>query len=130
MKKIYCKCGCRDKVILGNTYINGHNSKGNLINLGRKYTQETKDKMSISRIGHVAWNKGGQLTEEHKQKISQSSKGKIISKKQREKISKAKKGLKFTIEHRVNISKAHIGKKRKPFTKEHKRKLRIAGIMC
>ena len=59
---------------------------------------------------------GSRLTEEHKQKISEANKGKIVSKETREKISKANKGKpgpnkgkKFSKETREKISKSKIG---------------------
>lgn len=47
--------------------------KGNKINLGRKATDETKAKMSESRKGRKAWNKGIPHTEEAKKKMSESA---------------------------------------------------------
>jgi hypothetical protein len=39
-------------------------------------------------------------------------------------ISKALKGRKITEEWRKNMSLSHLGKKREPFTDEHKKRLR------
>jgi hypothetical protein len=68
----------------------------------------------------------------------EGSTGRIISDAARKKMSLAKKGKTYTEEHRKNMSAAHknvsdeskkkmslakIGKKRKPFSEEHKRKI-------
>ena len=48
-------------------------SKGRLSPmLGKKHSEETKRKMSLSHVGHIAWNKDKKLSEEHKRKLSQS----------------------------------------------------------
>jgi hypothetical protein len=52
-------------------------------------TSETRQKISNTLKGHVAWNKGISPTNDAKQKMSQAKLGKICS-----------------IEHRLNISKA------------------------
>jgi group I intron endonuclease len=44
---------------------------------GKKHSEETKQKISESNKGKEAWNKGLPLSEETKQKISESNKGKI-----------------------------------------------------
>ena len=72
-------------------------------NLGERYTEETKRKMSKDRIGKF-------VSEETKQKISKSKKGHKKSKETRERMSKAKKGIIFTEEHRKNLGKASLGR--------------------
>jgi hypothetical protein len=68
---------------------------------GKTHTKEARDKIIAANLGKVR-------TEESKQKQSESTKGKIVrDEKYREKMSEVKKG-----------------KKRKPFTEEHKAKLR------
>ena len=52
-------------------------------------SDETKQKISNTLKGHVAWNKGVSPTDDAKYKMSQAKLGKICS-----------------IEHRLNISKA------------------------
>lgn len=37
---------------------------------GKKHSQETRDKMSEAKEGYIPWNKGGHLTQEHKDKLS------------------------------------------------------------
>lgn len=49
---------------------------------------------------------GHKHSEEHKKKISLSSKGKIITKEQREKISNSLKGRKLSLEHKLKIKES------------------------
>ena len=49
MKRIYCKCGCKEKVTPGKTYIHGHNRPW----LGYKLTEEHKDKIRKTLTGVV-----------------------------------------------------------------------------
>lgn len=57
-----------------------------------KFSDETRKKMSLSKIG----------------------KTRIISKEHREKLSKAKKGKMFSDKHKLNLSKSSINKNAKP----------------
>ena len=43
---------------------------------GKTHSEETKEKISKSNKGKIAWNKGKPLSEETKEKISKSNKGK------------------------------------------------------
>ena len=61
------------------------------------------------------------MTEETKQKLRAINTGKILSDETRKKMSLAQKGRKITWANK--ISEAKIGKKRKPFSEEHKRKI-------
>ena len=77
---------------------------GNNWNLGRRHTQEAKEKMSKAVKGRKCSdekkdklrkiNTGKHHTQETKDKIAASSKGRTLSKKSRDKISKANKGTK------------------------------------
>jgi 5-methylcytosine-specific restriction endonuclease McrA len=61
---IFCLCGCEQAVKKGNKYIHGHNKP----NLGKKFSEKTRNKMSImhkgqmsgmkGKKGRTAWNKG------------------------------------------------------------------------
>jgi len=65
-------------------------------------------------------------SEETKQKMSKSLKGRVFSKKWKMKISKALLGKKkkpFSEEHKKKISESNIGRKRKPFSEETRRKM-------
>lgn len=60
--------------------------------LGKKHTEESKQKMSESKKGQPAWNKGIPLTEETKLKLSASLKGREISAYCRQRISETHRG--------------------------------------
>lgn len=66
------------------------------------HTQETKEKMSKS-------SKGKAKSEDHKQKISNATTGKILSQETKDKISKSKMGVKLSQETRDKISKSMKG---------------------
>lgn len=75
--------------------------------LGRKHTEETKKKMSLS--SKHKGPKGIPLSEDHKRKISESQKGKIISDKTREKMklawkNRAKIGVSEETRKKLSIS--------------------------
>jgi hypothetical protein len=62
--------------------------------LGKTHNEETRKKMSKAKKDYVPWNKGKKLkplSEEHKLKISNSSKGRIITDETRKKMSEANK---------------------------------------
>lgn len=118
-------------------------------NSGRKCSEETKIKMSLTRKGKVPWNKnitgyhvfvdeetkkrmlekrrgkpgsmkGKHHSEESKLKISCKNKGLKRSEEQRKNYSNALKGIKFSDEHRRKLSES--GKK-KVFSDSHKENL-------
>lgn len=72
-------------------------------NKGIPHTDETKENISKSLKGRV-------LDDEWKKKLGLVNKGRKRSKETGEKISKALKGKIFSIEHRQNISKSRKGK--------------------
>ena len=71
---------------------------------GYKHTEETKKVLSELKIGNV-------LSDEHKEKISNSLKGIKKTKKHSENISKGLTGKKLSKEHRQKLSEARMGKK-------------------
>lgn len=77
---------------------------------GRKHTNESKLKMSISKKGKIYWNKDYHLSKQHKQKISDAHKGKPKSEETKLKLSIAHRGKVLTEEHKKNISKSQKGK--------------------
>jgi group I intron endonuclease len=93
--------------LLGNTYA-----------LGYCHTDETKLKISIANLGHS-------LTEEHKEKLLATHKGKSLSEETRAKISAALLGRKQTEEH---IAKAHAARKGKKLSDETKARIRAAKL--
>ncbi len=77
-------------------------------NKGKPMSQEQKEKISESTTGRVSHNKGKTMSEEQKAKISDSNKGKIRSVETREKMAKSKLGNnnaagKRTEEQKLNI---------------------------
>ena len=98
-----------------------------------KHTKEAKRKMSLA-------HKGKHLSEETKRKIGIGSKrtmylrptfnnkGRKHSEASKLKMSEVKKGKHRSEETKKKISLARKGKKRLPFSKEHKRRIREAHI--
>lgn len=69
-------------------------------NMGKRLSEETKKKISLTSKGRVAWNKGvkgiyklGERSPEVKLKIGLANKGKVCSEEARLKMSKTKKQL-------------------------------------
>jgi hypothetical protein len=88
---------------------------------GYKHTPEQNKKKSERMMGRTS-TRNGPLTEEHKRNISKAKKGKA------QPWNTHNKGRKHTPEARENMSKAKLGKKRGPYTEEHKRALRNAWV--
>lgn len=65
-------------------------------------SEETKQKISNSNKGRIGWNKGKHLSEEHRKKISESSKGKPGT----------RLGLKTSEETKRKLSLANKGNKK------------------
>jgi group I intron endonuclease len=80
-------------------------------NLGIKWSEESKKKLSEIRKGKPSNKRGTKLSEETKRKLSEINKGKIIPPEQREKISFANKGKKMTEEQKLKLSIANKGRK-------------------
>jgi group I intron endonuclease len=98
----------------------------------KKYDTLTPNGYNISPTG--GHNVKGCISEETKQKISESNKGKHfysgmygknLSKEAKEKISKFRKGRKLTEKHKINISKGNKGRKH---SEETKNKIRIGNL--
>ncbi len=92
---------------------------------GKKLSEETKRKISKSKKERYAkglvksWNKGKNLSKEHREKLKISHLGKTP-------WNKGKKGLpKHTEEHKQKISNSL---KNKVFSEEYRKKLRLAAI--
>jgi very-short-patch-repair endonuclease len=84
-------------------------------NKGRTLSNETKEKMSISKLGHPSYLK--HQTKEAKLKISKALKGHYVSEITRKKFSKIHKGKHLSKEAKEKMSKAKLGK---PLSEEHK----------
>lgn len=85
--------------------------------LNMTVSDETRKRLSIANTG----KSNGPLSEDHKQKISKSSKGRITSPQHKENISKTKKGMVFSKKHKSNLSTAAM--KRTPMSEETKLKI-------
>jgi group I intron endonuclease len=93
-------------------------------------SKESIEKMSASRKGKPAWNKGktgGHLTESHKKKISETekghpgyNKGRKMSSETCQKMSESRKGKEHSEEWKLNISKSTKGR---TFSEETKKKM-------
>lgn len=132
-----CKCGCERETKWHkhkkkyNRFINGHN-RGML---GKKHTDETCQKMAVSK-------KGKKHTEEAKKKMSKFQKGKKCTEETKRKISEARKGKIFSEVHCRNIAlaKQNMPKKTRQkisetlmghrHSKETLLKLSIAHMKC
>jgi len=83
---------------------------------GKHHSQKTRKKMSEA-------HKGKKVSEETKQKLRQINLGKRLSPEHRQKIKNTLKGRKIPENVKKKISLGLIGKKRKPFSEEHKKKI-------
>jgi hypothetical protein len=104
---------------------------------GRKFSQESRQRMNLSAKGENNSNYGKLASEETKRKMSEAGKRKVFSEEHRKNISLAKKGVKCSEEHKRNISLSKSGEnhpnwgksssmKGKQHAKESKEKTRIA----
>ena len=107
-----------------NTKIDGYNSTdggdGGL--LGYVFSEETKRKISLSRIGAKNPNFGKHLSKEHRRKISEAQKGKVSP----------TKGKTLSEEHKRKLSISHSGKNCYMYGKKHfeRVKKKISESLC
>lgn len=110
--------------------------KGHIINLGKKFSEETKQKIGLKHKGKVLSEetkqkmsnskKGIRLSEQHRQNLSLSHKGNVSYWKKGEHFSlntEFKKGHKHSEKMKKKISLACKGVKKSPRSKEHRRKI-------
>jgi len=69
-----------------------------------KQTAETRQKISNTLKGHIAWNKGISPTSDAKEKMRQAKLGKICSLEHRDNISKAKRNISEETRKRLSES--------------------------
>lgn len=80
-------------------------ARGNKNCLGRKASEESKEKMSLSHKGQIPWSKGKKLTNEHKEKMSIAKIGKTPwNKGLKGRQIPWNKGKEHSAEHRANLS--------------------------
>jgi hypothetical protein len=93
-------------------YTEEHKRKLSIAQKGKKFSEETKRKLSDANKGQVPWNKGktGVYTEETKKKMSDANKGKNLSEEHKKKISESLKGKKFSEETKKKMSDAMKGR--------------------
>jgi len=119
-----------------NTRKNSPFIKGHKINVGRKFSEKHKIKISKSNIGKhnhsLEWRENmskiqsrKHFSNEHRENLSKSHKGYIMPQEQKEKISKSNKGRIMLEEQKKKLSDIHKGKK---ISKEHKEKLRLSHL--
>lgn len=110
-RMVYCKCLCGKEKFVRLIHL----TSGAIKSCGCK-TLETREKMSISHIGRIAWNKGTRGI------CKAWNKGIKCPQ-----ISEAKKGKIFTEQHKANISKACKGRispmKGKRLSLKHRQKI-------
>lgn len=120
------------------SYYNQHNGSGDFRNkhqssesrekiskakLGILRTEETKRKISLSRMGNIPWNKGKFTSEETKEKIRIARAKQIITVEDKIKMSAAGRGRIFSDEHKRRISVALEGI---PLSEERKKNISIS----
>lgn len=109
-----------------NTYLHAENSNGYNMTLGgggirgHKHTEETKRKIGESEKGEKNHLYGKRLSFEHRRKISESEKGKIISEEHRKRISESNRGKTLSEETKQKISESSKGVAK---TEEHKERI-------
>jgi len=94
---------------------------------GHFVSKETRSRISQSNKGRIAWNKGVKgvvkMSEESRNKVSETLKGHLTSQETRDKISQSKKGKKHSEESKKKMSLAQTGKRR---SEETKREMSLA----
>lgn len=73
--------------------------------LGKKFSEETKKKMSEAHKGRVSWNKGKKFSEETKNKMSEAHKGKKLSEETRRRLSEARKNMSEETKKKIGAAK-------------------------
>lgn len=103
---VHLMSNTRSGIKISNRIYESIRIKNSEIRKNEKKSLETKEKMSLAKLGI----KRDDFTDEWKNNISNSLIGRT-----------------FSDEHKKNLSSSMRGKKRKPFSEEHRQKLSLAG---
>jgi len=87
---------------------------------GLVHTEESREKMRKAKQA---------ITGETRERLRKSHLGHEVSPETREKISRSGKGRLVSVETREKIRRANLGKKKGPFSKEHKEKIRQSVLL-
>lgn len=79
---------------------------------GKKHSDGTKDKISESRCGMESWNKGIPMSDEAKNKLSESKSGEKSSEETKKKLSEMRKGKPKSEEHKLKMKLAWVERKK------------------
>ena len=88
-----------------------YKNKQNHPQFGREKSSEHRKKISDSLKGNIPWNKGKKMSDEYRQKLSESHKGKKRSEESLKKLSASLKGHPVSQETKEKIRKSLIGHK-------------------
>lgn len=108
------------EVLSGRKFSEEHRRNLSESHKGRKHTEETKQKCSIAA-------KRRHYTDEQRARVADSNHNRIISQETREKMSQSQLGRHHTDESKLKMSNSRRGKKRKPFSDEHKQHMAEAA---
>lgn len=97
-------------------------------NLGIKFSEETRQKLSEAHRGKNNPMFGRKHNEETKEKIRSTKLGKNATKETRKKMSLSHKGIRFSELHKIRIGLANKQRVYKKASKDTKRKMSIAHI--
>ena len=105
---------------------------GNLGRIGIPHSEETKKKISQSRMGANNPAYGKHHTEEWKQMMREKMTGRKFSEESIQRMRDAQKGRTISEEHRKKLSKANLGKRYKhtPETIERMRRSKYKRVYC
>ncbi len=103
--------GRGNKIWLGRRHSEESKEKLRQARLGKIASEETKKKLSIAHKGRISWNKGKTTPDAVRQKISASTKGKPKSSETRARMSAGCMGRPILKEARIKIGLANKGEK-------------------
>lgn len=119
----YIGKGCRDRIYSSNRTINKPKDKSEIIFLKQNLTEEEAFKHEIYMISVFGRKDLGTGILHNKTDGGEGSSGIVKSEECKNKISKSNKGKKRTEEFKSKMRAIHTGRKRRPFTEETKEKL-------